>query len=153
MLAGPCATIRTARTIRKMLGGTQRQVGIVAAAGLEATRTMVGRLGEDHRRAALLSEGLNAIQGLSASRPQTNIVQVDVSATGPDAAHWTASLRRAGVLVRPWSTSLLRCVTHRHLSDADIGAAVQAFASVNAGRGISLQSATRAPIETPGTSG
>ncbi|WP_341910164.1 GntG family PLP-dependent aldolase [Polaromonas sp. YR568] len=131
VLAGANSIIGKARAIRKMLGGTQRQVGIAAAAGLVAINSMVARLDDDHRRAALLSQGLNAIDGLTASHPQTNIVQVDVSATGSDATHWAASLGRMGVLVRPWSRSLLRCVTHRHLSDGDVEAAVQAFTSVN----------------------
>ena len=35
VLAGPKATIEKGRTLRRMLGGAQRQVGIMAAAGLE----------------------------------------------------------------------------------------------------------------------
>lgn len=131
VVAGTNAVIARARVIRKMLGGTQRQVGIAAAAGLVAINSMVARLEEDHRRASLLSGGLNAIAGLRANSPQTNIVQVDVSATGMDASLWVASLLSKGVLVRPWSRSLLRCVTHRHLSDVDVETAVQAFASVS----------------------
>ncbi len=131
VVAGSNAVIARARVIRKMLGGTQRQVGIAAAAGLVAINNMVARLEEDHRRASLLSGGVNAISGLRANSPQTNIVQVDVSATGIDASLWVASLLSMGVLVRPWSRSLLRCVTHRHLSDVDVEMAVQAFASVS----------------------
>lgn len=131
VVAGTNAVIARARVIRKMLGGTQRQVGIAAAAGLVAINSMVARLEEDHRRASLLSSGINAIAGLRANSPQTNIVQVDVSATGMDASLWVASLLSMGVLVRPWSRSLLRCVTHRHLSDVDVEMAVQAFASVS----------------------
>ena len=131
VVAGTNAVIARARVIRKMLGGTQRQVGIAAAAGLVAINSMVARLEEDHRRASLLSSGINAIAGLRVNSPQTNIVQVDVSATGMDASLWVASLLSMGVLVRPWSRSLLRCVTHRHLSDVDVEMAVQAFASVS----------------------
>lgn len=131
VVAGSNGVIARARVIRKTLGGTQRQVGIAAAAGLVAINSMVARLEEDHRRASLLSSGINAISGLRANSPQTNIVQVDVSATGMDASLWVASLLSMGVLVRPWSRSLLRCVTHRHLSDVDVEMAVQAFASVS----------------------
>ena len=142
VVAGTTAVIARARAIRKMLGGTQRQVGIAAAAGLVAINSMVARLEEDHKRAALLSDGLNAIAGLKANSPQTNIVQVDVSATGMDASLWVESLRSMGVLVRPWSRSLLRCVTHRHLSDVDVETAVQAFASVGSS---AAAAARRAP--------
>ncbi len=97
VLAGDRAVIEAARRLRKMIGGTQRQVGLMAAAGLEALTTMGDRLGEDHARARDLSDGLNALGGpISAAIPRTNIVQVDVSATGRDAsAGWRTSMRRA----------------------------------------------------------
>jgi threonine aldolase len=43
-----------ARRLRKALGGGMRQVGVLGAAGLLAL-DMVGRLGEDHRNARLIS--------------------------------------------------------------------------------------------------
>lgn len=134
VLVGPLPLIQQARGLRKMLGGSQRQVGIAAAAGRVAIRTMVTRLAEDHARARQLSEGLQSLageKGLRANRPQTNIVQVDVSATGIDSAAWVERLRLQGVLVRPWGRSMLRCVTHRHIDDAHIAAAVQAFGAVS----------------------
>lgn len=128
VLAGDAPVIDTARRLRKMIGGTQRQVGLMAAAGLEALTTMGGRLGEDHARARELADGLNALGGpLSASTPQTNIVQVDVSRTGRDADHWVTALDAAGVRVRPLGTTRLRLVTHRHIEAADVPRAVAAF--------------------------
>ena len=128
ILAGDGALVSRARAIRKMLGGTQRQLGIMAAAGLEAVTVMGGRLAEDHARARALSDGLNALgPDLSASVPQTNIVQVDVSRTGRDGERWVADLEAANVRVRPWGRGRLRCVTHRHIGDADIARALDAF--------------------------
>lgn len=128
ILAGPRAVIDRSRALRRMLGGTQRQTGVIAAAGLEAIQTMGRRLSDDHRRASLLSDGINALGiALVASRPQTNIVQVDVSATGRDSAQWTTELERLGVRVRPWGKQRLRAVTHRHIEDADIARAIEAF--------------------------
>jgi threonine aldolase len=59
-------------------------------------------------------------------------VQVDVSATGLDAAQWERELKGLGVLVRPWGPQRLRCVTHRHVGEREIDRALAAFASVAA---------------------
>ena len=53
------------------------------------------RLVEDHARARRLSEGLNAVHPrLSATVPQTNIIQVELSSTGADSAAWLAEIWR-----------------------------------------------------------
>jgi threonine aldolase len=131
VLAGPRAVIDRSRKFRRMLGGTQRQIGILAAAGLEAVQVMGTRLAEDHRRARALSDVLNGMHpNISATIPQTNIVQVDVSRTGRDGAAWSEALEGAGVKARPWGKQRLRCVTHRHIDDADIERAVMAFRAV-----------------------
>lgn len=130
VLVGPGPLIQQARELRKMLGGSQRQVGIAAAAGRVAIHTMVKRLVEDHARASQLSEALQrttVASCLGVSCPATNIVQVDVSATGHSAEKWAAALRRHGVLVRPWGRALLRCVTHRHIDGMQITQAAEAF--------------------------
>lgn len=131
VLAASRSTIGLARGYRKVLGGTQRQTGIVAAAGLEALQTMSARLVDDHAKARLLSERLNAIGApLQASRPQTNIVQVQIGDTGMTSHQWVDALETHGVLTRPWGERMLRCVTHRHIDDADIEHAAAAFARV-----------------------
>ena len=131
VLVGSQALMDVARRYRKMLGGTQRQAGIMAAAGLEALSSMGGRLGEDHVTACSLSSQLNEIGGLiSASHPQTNIVQVHVDTTVLTSHQWVDKLKSHGVMVRPWGAYLLRCVTHRHIDDSDIKYAVDAFKAV-----------------------
>ena len=131
VLVGSKAVMAKARTLRRMLGGTQRQSGIMAAAGLEGVQTMTDRLVEDHLRARRLSDGINQLApALSATVPQTNIVQVETADTGMTNAQWVSALQAQGVLTRPWGRTRLRCVTHRHIGDADIDAAVQAFAAV-----------------------
>jgi threonine aldolase len=132
VLAGPAATLQRARSLRKMLGGSQRQVGIAAAAGLVAVTTMVERLAEDHLAARRLAQGIGRIPALAVNKPQTNIVQVDVGATGWNAVQWEAALRGLGVLARPWGAQRLRCVTHRHTGPGDVDLAVAAFSAVAA---------------------
>lgn len=131
VLAGPRPLLAKARTLRRMLGGAQRQAGIMGAAGLEAVQTMGSRLAEDHATAARLSEGLNRLHPrLSATVPQTNIVQVETADSGMGNAQWVQALAAEGVLTRPWGVTRLRCVTHRHIGAADIDRAVQAFGRV-----------------------
>jgi threonine aldolase len=133
VLAGSRRTMEKARLLRKMVGGQQRQAGIMAAAGLEAVQFMGRRLEEDHARARRLSEGLNNLHPLlSATAPQTNIVQVDISRTGRDSAQWVADLEQAGVRTRPWGRHRLRCVTHRHIDDTAIDQAIVRFGTVAA---------------------
>jgi len=134
VLSGPDAVIERARGLRRMIGGTQRQAGIMAAAGLYAVDHMSARLSEDHTRARRLSAMLNGLGSpLSATTPDSNIVQVDVSRTGANSAQWSHALEDAGLMARPWGAARLRCVTHRHINDADIERAVQAFRTVLAG--------------------
>ncbi len=56
ILCGPAGKIRQARRWRKLLGGGMRQAGVLAAAGLVALATMVGRLADDHENARSLAE-------------------------------------------------------------------------------------------------
>lgn len=135
VLVGPEDTIAHARHTRKMLGGTQRQVGVFAAAGLEAIEVMRLRLAEDHGRARRLSDAINSEQsGLRANVPQTNIVQIDVTKTGRHSAEWVNDLAAVGVLTRPLDRARIRCVTHRHIDDAAIDVAARAFLSLASDR-------------------
>jgi len=131
VLAGPSKAVACARALRRMLGGTQRQIGIMAAAGLEGLRNMGARLAEDHVRARRLSDGINALGGkLAATVPQTNIVQIETAGTTLSNTQWVAALEAEGLRVRPWMQTRLRCVTHRHIDDTAIDHAVHSFAVV-----------------------
>jgi threonine aldolase len=129
VLAGPAATIARARRLRKMLGGTQRQIGVLAAAGLEAVQAMPERLAQDHIQARRLSQALNGVHPLllRAAVPDTNIVLLDLPATGHDSSIWAQELQKTGVLVRAWGERRLRLVTHRHIDASCVDAAVSAF--------------------------
>ena len=48
----------------KYLGGSMRQAGIIAAAGVYALENMVERLAEDHDNAQQLAKGLASMPGL-----------------------------------------------------------------------------------------
>ncbi|HXP97250.1 MAG TPA: GntG family PLP-dependent aldolase [Telmatospirillum sp.] len=126
LLVGSQAFITRARAFRRMVGGAMRQAGVIAAAGVVALEDMVGRLAEDHRMAKRLAEGLGAIDRslIDPATVETNIVRIEVT----DAQHWAEALARQGVLVGPWTSRQIRCVTHRHIGPDEIDQAIAAFA-------------------------
>ena len=74
VLVGNDEFIRRARRARKALGGSLRQAGVLASAGLIALHEMTDRLVEDHQNAQLLAEGLSEIPGLRIHSQHTNFI-------------------------------------------------------------------------------
>ena len=134
VVCGSAAFIERARAFRRMLGGAMRQAGVIAAAGIVALDTMVARLADDHRRARRIAEGLNALDRrlVDPRRVESNIVMVDLAATGADAGKWVPALTARGVRAGTWTRTQLRLVTHRHIADADVEGAVGAFRKAHA---------------------
>jgi len=133
MLVGPTEAIERGRLYRKRLGGAMRQVGVLAAAGLIALEEMPNRLGEDHANARFLATELAKLDGLKVhpERVQTNIVVFDVSATGLNAAEFTARLKPHGVLMNEASTPReVRAVTHYDVTRQDCARAAEAVAEL-----------------------
>lgn len=85
LLVGTKSFIERARRTRKAVGGGMRQVGILAAAGLQAISDyqLLGIIKEDHRRAQILAHGLSKIDGLllDPQSVQTNIIFVSMDMT------------------------------------------------------------------------
>jgi threonine aldolase len=119
-LVGSKELIARAHRIRKMLGGGMRQAGVLAAAALHALDHHVERLADDHAHARLLAEGLQGLDGVSVTPPQTNIVFVDIV---PEKARGLVERLKAGGVL---CTGLyrVRLVTHLDLSRADIERAI-----------------------------
>jgi len=124
VLVGRRELIDRARRIRKMLGGTMRQVGILAAAGLYALEHNVERLAEDHANAERLAKGLAGL-GLKVDPVQTNMVFAQVP---KDAAE---ALKRHldGQGIRTLGGAKLRLVTHLDVDAAGVERALGAFAA------------------------
>lgn len=57
LVAGSREFIEKATTCRKVLGGSMRQAGVIAATGIVALNSMVDRLADDHRNARHIAEG------------------------------------------------------------------------------------------------
>ncbi len=116
--------IERARRIRKMLGGTMRQVGILAAAGLYALEHNVDRLAEDHANAQHLAKGLAEL-GLEVDPVQTNMVFAAVAKDSVAALKQHLEANGVVALVSP----RLRLVTHHDVDRAQIDRVVAAFAT------------------------
>ncbi len=131
LLLGQVDFIARARSIRRMLGGTLRQAGIIAAAGRVALEQMIPRLAEDHRRARALHLGLRAINPVwhLSDPPATNIVRMRVG-DHANSLRWEEALARHGVRVRAAGAGWLRLVTHRHIDDAAIDRTLAVFAAL-----------------------
>jgi threonine aldolase len=136
LLAGNTQFVTRARRARKLLGGSMRQAGVVAAAGIVALQTGIARLAEDHQRAQNLADGLRAVRGLHVltPRPATNFVLVDVAASGRTAEDVVADLRRHGVNASSRPPATIRFVTHRQISDDDVSTLIKTLAEVTGGR-------------------
>lgn len=122
VLAGPAQAMDRARRYRKALGGGMRQAGFLAAAGLYALDNHIGRLSDDHARAATLGAGL-AAAGFVVRPVETNMVYVSVE-NGDGAV---AFLRERGVRASSVSATELRLVVHLGIADTHITAVTRAF--------------------------
>ncbi|MGM0604183.1 MAG: threonine aldolase family protein [Halobacteriota archaeon] len=127
ILAGSEAFVESARRVRKLFGGGMRQVGIVAAPGLLALEN-VDRLREDHENASRLAVGLDAIDGLSVSEPETNIVVVDSESAGLTAEAFLDRCRDEGVAGGAFSEYVTRFCTNRDVSAEDVDEAIDRVA-------------------------
>ena len=133
VLCGDEAFISKARRLRKMLGGGMRQAGIIAAAGIVALEEMVDRLAEDHRRAAMLGEGLrdNGKVHLTKNSPQTNMVffKLDES-VGLSMQEFLEAMKQEGVLLMDSGPGEYRMVTHNDITDQGVEVSLEAFRKV-----------------------
>jgi threonine aldolase len=127
VLAGPERLMAEAWRVRRRYGGAMRQSGILAAAGLYALEHHRDDLVRDHARARRLAEALDAVPGLHAAPPETNIVLVEVDEEGPDRGALLSFLRNHRILMLEFGTSGLRAVTHRDVDDPGIARAVSAL--------------------------
>ncbi len=129
MLLGSRDFVDQARRTRKMLGGTMRQAGVLAAAGLVSLRTGIARLAEDHQRARDLAIRLTAVPGIQVNvdRVETNMVLIDTHGAGMSADQTVAALKAQGIRASARPPTTVRFVTHRHIGVAEIDALLGAL--------------------------
>lgn len=126
-LAGSRPLIQRARRVRKMLGGSMRQAGIIAAGALYALKNHRDRLIDDHARARWLGEAL-AAQGWDVAPVETNMVFVRT----PDAFGVERRLGAEGIRFFAVDADRVRLVTHLDIDDAAIAETISAFGRARA---------------------
>jgi len=122
MLCGSHDFIVEAKHTRKFLGGTMRQAGILAAAGIVAIQQERDRLIEDHQHARLLAESIaqNPKIKINMEEVQTNIVRLDVSPSGLEAQTFQQLLESRGLKAKAVSEKFIRMLTYREIGKEDI---------------------------------
>jgi len=136
IIAGNAKDMHKARRFRKMLGGSCRQVGMIAGAAIYALDFHVDRLVEDHQKARLLAEGLSRIEGiklLNDSMPETNRVFFDLDPAHGSAGELVGALISHGVKIGAVGQSRMRAVTHLDVDFDDIPLAVKAVEAILSG--------------------
>lgn len=133
LLCGSSEAIEGARLRLRQLGAASvHKAGLAAAAGIVALEQMVGRLVDDNRRAADLAARIHGVAGLRLDPPkiETNIVLIDVSATGRTVHEFLVCLSKRGVLALERDERRIRLVTHHSIGDSHVVKAAKAMASV-----------------------
>lgn len=116
LLLGSKDFIHQARFIRKKLGGAMRQAGYLAAAGIYALDHHIERLAEDHQKAKLLAEALNASGWVEPiEKVETNILIFKLKADKSIEA-FNSALQREGILHIDMGQGKQRFVTHHDVS-------------------------------------
>lgn len=129
-LVGDQPTIARARRFRKMLGGSMRQSGILAAAALHALDHHFERLALDHAHARRLADAINRIPGLSCNLAdvETNLVYFEVSPDLCTAAEFCRRLEAVGVRTFDEGPQRVRAVCHLDVTESDIDEAARRIA-------------------------
>lgn len=134
MLAGSAAFIKRAIRYRKMFGGSMRQAGIVAAAGIYALEHHVERLAEDHQHAKLLAERICGARGLrlNPQEVETNIIYIALDPTEArvDAPGLQRAMRERDVLALAVDQYSMRLVTHLDVTRVQVEQAAQVICEV-----------------------
>ena len=117
--------IAKAKRIRKILGGSMRQVGVIAACGMYALKNNIARLQEDHNNAKLLAQGLSEISELEVDygEDQTNMLFVNC----PEQHRAPLEKYLFDNHIRISSLDRGRLVCHLGITEKDIRSVIEVF--------------------------
>ncbi len=118
VLIGNKDVMKNAMRVRKVLGGGMRQVGFMAAAAIYALDNHVDRLAEDHKRAADISETLNAQSYIGEVEPvETNIIIFSLKDASNE-EKFNKILQENNIRISALGKGKLRIVTHLDYTEA-----------------------------------
>lgn len=121
VIVGTEEFIHRARKNRKIVGGSMRQAGIIAAPGIYALNNMIDRLAEDHLHAKLITDELKAkVPNIKIKPVETNLIVIDLSETPWTAQEIQDRFEDKGIKMASMGKYLLRMVTYFGISKEDI---------------------------------
>ena len=132
VIAGSQDFIDQAWPWKQRLGGSMRQSGILAAAGLYALDHNVKRLAEDHLNAKNLANQLAQIPGIKIdpTTVETNILLINVTDVKLSAYDISEKLLLDGVRIGAMGPDIMRAVTHLDVDEVGITHAADAFKTI-----------------------
>jgi len=122
VLCGCSGLIEEAKWAKHLFGGSMRQAGIIAAAGLYALENHVSRLADDHELAKRFADGVAMLPGvtLAQARVDTNIVQFRVVGRALTAEELARRMEARGIRLGMLPPDVLRVVTHLDVGPNDV---------------------------------
>lgn len=133
VLCGDAAYIQKARTIRKKLGGTMRQAGVIASPAIEVlAESNIKRLEDDHKNAAKLYEALLAFhdEKIALKAAPTNMVVFKPLLETLSLEELIEAIANAGVLVKLFSKDYIRATFHKDITNEQAEEAIQIISDV-----------------------
>jgi threonine aldolase len=121
-LVGDRRTIERARHLRKMVGGSMRQSGVIAAGALHALEHHRARLHEDQAAARRFAEIISGSRGVRVDmeRVRTNMVYFDIEERLGSAADFCSKMDHMGVRMFDEGTHTVRAVCHMDVTRAAV---------------------------------
>ncbi|MDN5200951.1 GntG family PLP-dependent aldolase [Fulvivirgaceae bacterium BMA10] len=130
LLLGTKEHMKKAKRVRKVLGGGMRQVGYLAAAGIYALDHHIDRLREDHQKARILGETLEALPYVDSVMPvDTNIVIFSLE-EGISTSEYLAELDKKNIKAVPFGPNEIRFVTHLDFDDDMLSETVKSLRQI-----------------------
>lgn len=134
VLVGSKDLIHEAWHWKHQFGGSMRQAGIIAAAGVYALEHHIDRLAEDHENARRLARGLAQLEGIVLDPPEiaTNMVFFDCQGLGISNMEMNKRLLQKGVRIGAGygPKGLMRAVTHLDVDEAKVEKALTAIREI-----------------------
>lgn len=132
VVCGTKENMQKVRKKRKLLGGTMRQAGIIAAPGIYALNNNIKRLQDDHDNATLVATKIKGLDKIIVQPDvQTNIVMLDVSKTGVTPQEFCAKAHEMGLMIRPVLENKVRLVFHKDITHNDAVEAANIIIQLN----------------------
>ena len=129
VICGSKEFIRSARRIRKSLGGGMRQTGIISAAGIVGLKEMTSRLKEDHQHAKHLAQSLHGLSGIKVDPKlvPTNIIYFNFDHPNISASEFVDHMQSNGIIFNDYNGKHCRLVLHHGISSDDVENVIDVF--------------------------